>query len=156
NPGGSGSMTSGPSEISSLSQDSGGSFIKSVLFRCDTQAVVKLRPIDQNQLLLQVENLDDHRDLNGLWIANVDGTKLRQLTVETDLGFSSSIFLNTFSQFPWSNVSRNSRLYAFRFGSSQSVGQDALYFGSLDGGMPQQFAAPAANVGLQIAGWTTL
>lgn len=156
NPGGSGLMTSGPSEISSLSQDGGGTFVKNVLFRCDTQAVVALRSIDQNQWLLQVENLDDHRDLNGLWIANFDGTKLRQLTAGTDFGSSSSIFLNTFSQFPWSNVSRNGRLYVFKFGSSQSFGQDALYFGSLDGGTPQQFAAPATNVGLQIAGWTTL
>jgi hypothetical protein len=60
--------------------------------------------------------------------------------------------VNLFSQYFWSNVSRDSKLYAIEM-SSYTTSRYTLMFGSLNGGKPTTFADINGTV-LEIAGWT--
>jgi hypothetical protein len=85
-------------------------------------------------LLLSINRAGDPADLyNGLWKLNADGTGLTQLTNQPSL-------LNEFSQYPWSNVSRDGHDYTY--GTS---------FGSLSGGTLTPYTSAPALV----VGWTT-
>jgi eukaryotic-like serine/threonine-protein kinase len=91
---------------------------------------------------------------NGLWKMNADGTGLTRLT--TDAAQQSSV-VNSSSQYPWSNASRDGSMYAIEQGGSQGNNQtSALLSGSLNGGTPTTFASSSGNSSLAIAGWTTL
>ena len=83
---------------------------------------------------------------NGLWALHTDGTGFTRLT-------KGNSGLNSNSQFPWSNVSRNGSLYAVQmFGS-----QESLLVGLLSGGRSITVASvPAAHVLLDEVGWTTM
>jgi hypothetical protein len=90
---------------------------------------------------------------NGLWKIHTDGTGLTRLTTDTAGKFSS---LTAFSQFPWSNVSRDGNRYALGIISSNPPNITyTLEYGSLNGGTPVVFAS-ITNVQLAIVGWTTM
>ena len=86
-------------------------------------------------ILLSINRSTDPADkYNGLWRLNTDGTGLLQLTNQPNL-------LNEFSQYPWSNVSRDGQSYVY--GTS---------FGSLSGGALTSYTSDSALV----VGWTTM
>jgi hypothetical protein len=57
-----------------------------------------------SSLLLSAANTANDASLNGLWKMNVDGTGLTRLTSTTGT-------FNQFTQYPWSNFSRDDKLY---------------------------------------------
>jgi hypothetical protein len=69
---------------------------------------------------------------------------------------STAAQFNQFSQFPWSNVSRNGNQYVLGLAStSQQHTTYTLEYGSLNGGTPFVFAA-ITDVQLSVVGWTTM
>jgi hypothetical protein len=64
---------------------------------------------------------------NGLWQINTDDRALVHLVTVHD---STPIALNLFSQDPWSNVSRDGRLFALKI--ETSAGKDTLAVGSIN------------------------
>jgi hypothetical protein len=60
-----------------------------------------------------------------------------------------------FSQYFWSNVSRDGKSYALEM-SSSSTNRYTLLFGSLSGGTPTTFADISDGTVMQVAGWTRM
>lgn len=124
-----------------------------------------VRAISQQQLLVVIKNDVPNvtgippadRSHNGLWIMNTDGTGLRRLTTE---GTSESTSLNSFSQYPWSNVSRDGSTYALLVIKTLNPGTNPLSYtlliGNLNGGTPLTIASIADGTTLDMVGWTTL
>lgn len=87
---------------------------------------------------------------DGLYLVKTDGSAPVRLT-STPSGQDGS--LTTFSQYFWSNISRDGNLYAFQT-VQPGTNVYTLMYGSLSGGTPTIFAS-IANTALAIAGWTT-
>ena len=119
----------------------------------DTTAV---RAVTAKTLLVvinntQIVNTNADQSHNGLWEMNTDGSGLKRLT--TDAAHQGSA-LNNFSQYPWSNVSRDGSMYALQqYGGNSNV---SLLYGSLNSGNPTSFASIADGTQLSIVGWTTM
>ncbi len=125
-------------------------------------SVVKVRAVTQQSLLFLVANTGfptpSSGDLshNGLWTVHTDGTGLVRLTTDSA---TLATRLNTDSQYPWSNVSRDGSLYAVEQQTIQQSGHSGtvtLLFGSQAGGTPTTFASASNGTVLSIVGWTTM
>jgi eukaryotic-like serine/threonine-protein kinase len=118
-------------------------------------AVTMLRAISPTTLLLLIENANGDTSSNGLWKMNVDGTGLTQLSTDKNTAQS----LCQFSQYAWSNVSRDGSLYAFQEAiSNATTGQVTynMYYGPMSGiAQPYEFA-DITGTQLLLAGWTSL
>src|SRR5579883_954250 len=109
-----------------------------LVFKSNTLAPnqVRVAGYGSSTLLLSVNQRADPADkYNGLWKVNTDGTGLVELTNLPNV-------FNMFGQYPWSNVSRDDRRYAY--GSR---------FGSLNGGTPALYTTSDSAI---LVGWTTL
>jgi hypothetical protein len=74
----------------------------------------------------------------------------------TDQSGQSSNF-NPFSQFPWSDVSRDGNLYGLDVIGTQGGFTQTLEVGPISGGNPTAFASVSGfQITLTIAGWTTM
>jgi eukaryotic-like serine/threonine-protein kinase len=126
-------------------------------FTSSTLAFNVVRVIDRNNtyLLATASNIgmgvtgDTSKD--GLYKLKTDGSAPLLLTLN-NAGETSN--LNSFSQYFWSNVSRDGKLYALEM-SNFSTSTYTLMFGSLNGGAPTTFANISGTV-LEIAGWTKM
>jgi serine/threonine protein kinase len=121
-----------------------------------TLAINTVRVIDPNNTLLATANnigqgVSGDTSNDGLYKLKTDGSNPFRLTPNNS-GETSN--LNLFSQYFWSNVSRDSKLYALEM-SSFSTGRFTLMFGSLNGGTPTTFADISGTV-MEIAGWTKM
>lgn len=132
------------------------------IYTSQVYSVVKVRSVTQKSLLFLVANSgfpnQNSGDLshNGLWTIHTDGTGLVRLTTDSA---TLATRLNTDSQFPWSNVSRDGSMYAVEQQTAQqsgSPGAATLLFGSLSGGTPTSFASTSNGTGFSIVGWTTM
>ncbi len=118
-----------------------------------------VRAITAGTLLVEINNLavvGQQVDMshNGLWKMNTDGTGLTGLYINRSHESSN---LNSFSQFPWSNVSRDGGMYALQVINTQGKTPAlALRIGSLNGGPTTTFASSADGSDLSVAGWTTM
>jgi hypothetical protein len=63
--------------------------------------------------------------------------------------------LSPFTQFPWSNVSRDSSLYSLQTMASNGSKLQTLDYASLNGGTPIQYAYTTTD-SVDIVGWTTM
>ncbi len=89
---------------------------------------------------------------NGLWRVNVDGTGLTHLV---NIGAGQNATLNEYSQYTWSNVSRDGKLFVIK--TIDQNGAQTLSFGAIAGGNATAFARVAAGFGgVHIIGWTRL
>jgi hypothetical protein len=112
------------------------------------QAFTAVRAVTSNTLLFTVGNTSGGTSQNGLWKVGTNGSNPTHLT-------PSGAF-NQFTQFPWSNVSRDSSKYALQIvGGTPSNTTYTLEYGSLSGGSPVVFAS-ISNVQLATVGWTTM
>jgi eukaryotic-like serine/threonine-protein kinase len=117
-------------------------------------AVTMLRAVTPTTLLLLVENSSGDTSQNGLWEMNTDGTGLTHLT--TDKNGDQS--LCPFSQYAWSNVSRDGSMYALQEmipNANSSKDTYNMYYGLMSGGAPFPFAG-ITGTQLLLAGWTSL
>ncbi|GAC1424963.1 MAG: hypothetical protein NVS4B1_02050 [Ktedonobacteraceae bacterium] len=131
-----------------------------IIFHSATLSITDVRAVTPNTLLLSVNSYDlpgGHPDTskNGLWSVHTDGTKLTRLTTD---GMNENSAINNSSQFPWSNASRDGRLYATTQYSNEFSHHptNAILIGSLNGGTPTTIASIADGTSLIITGWTTM
>jgi hypothetical protein len=112
------------------------------------QAFTAVRAISSNTLLFMVGNTKGDLKQNGLWKVGMDGSK--------PLHLAPSGSFNEYTQFPWSNVSRDGSKYALEIQNISPVTSTfTLEYGSLSGGAPIVFAS-ITNTPLALAGWTTM
>lgn len=130
-----------------------------VVFSSNLYDVVSVRAVTLKKLLIVIENnspINGGPDIshNGLWSLNTDGGGLKRLTTDSQHSVSS---LAAYSQFPWSNVSRDGSIYVVEQNNFQrSPSTYSLSFGSLNGGPLTTFASIADGTTLSTVGWTTL
>jgi hypothetical protein len=123
-------------------------FAYAYLYVSQDLAFTAVRAVTSNTLLFTVGNSSGNTSQNGLWKVGTDGSHPQRLTTSGQL--------NQFTQFPWSNVSRDGSRYVLQIINSMSSGTTyTLEFGSLSGGSPFVFAS-ITNVQLATAGWTTM
>lgn len=134
---------------------SGGS--TTLLFPSSTLALSTVRVIDaQSANLLAVAadsglgnpNGDPAHD--GLYLIKTNGSAPQRLT-HTSSG--QATLLNSFSQYFWSNVSRDGSMYVLETWNP-GANSYALTYGPIHGGASTTFAS-ITNTALEIAGWTT-
>jgi len=125
------------------------------LYSTPTYAVTSVRAVTPTVLLFVIYNYviigKTDTTHNGLWKMNTDGSGLTRLTTDP-AGQASG--LNSASQFPWSNVSRDNSMYGLQTTGNQT---QALLAGPLSGGTPTTFASfNGSGTSLSIVGWTTM
>jgi hypothetical protein len=127
----------GPGTFCQISSESIEGTNGSLIFNSSTLVVSSLRVAGygSSSLLLDVNARGAPSDqYNGIWRLNANGTGLKRLT-------NLPGPFNQFTQYPWSNVSRDGSLYL-----------DDNVFGSLNGGSTTQYT----NEGSFTIGWTTM
>src|SRR5216683_1420307 len=123
-------------------------FSYSYLYVSQGQAFTAIRAVTRNTLLFTVGNTKGDTSQNGLWRVGTDGSN--------PLHLAPSGQFNQFTQFPWSNVSRDSTKYVLQIISSSPPNTTyTLEYGSFSGGSPVVFAS-ITNVQLATVGWTTM
>lgn len=136
----------GPSVITNHSPTDGLSY--SYVYVNQSEAFLSVRAVTAKTLLFIVDNTDTHTGQNGVWKVGTDGSSPQRL--------ASSGEFNQFTQFPWSNVSRDGTKYALQITyGGPSHNTFTLEYGSLSGGSPIVFAS-ITNVQLATVGWTTM
>lgn len=143
------SATQGPSKI--MVQNSAGGAEK-VIYSDPRYAITSVRIVSTNALLFLIDNQTEQGSSidtshNGLWKINMDGTGLMRLTSAT-APFSDR--LNQYTQYPWSNVSRDGAMYALNHDTSQI---SALLIGSLSGSSQTTIASISDGTQLNLVGW---
>jgi len=151
-----------PSDLISLPATGG---LQHTIMHNASYNMMTVRVINQHQLLIVIRNEVPNvagippadRSHNGLWVMNTDGTGLRRLTAD---GTNESSVLNSFSQYPWSNVSRDGSMYALQIIKVLNPGTNnisyTLLVGTLNGGTPLTIASIADGTTLDMVGWTTM
>src|SRR5258706_2207818 len=129
------------------------------IFTNASMAITAVRAINKTTLLFLVENNsfigNADTSQKGLWKVNTDGTGLTRLASDgAGVSGGPSNFCS-FTQDPWSNVSRDGTLFALQHNSVNGKTQ-SLLFGSLNGGTPTTFASISDGTQLSIVGWTTM
>jgi hypothetical protein len=130
---------------------------QSTVFSSSTLAITSVRTVDlaSTTLLFTASNsgqgVSGDTSQDGLWKVKTDGTGLTRLTTN---GNGEVGILNQFSQYFWSNLSRDGGMYALQV-TNYSSNTYTLLFGSLKGGSSTTFAS-ISGTQLEIAGWTTL
>ncbi len=146
-------MTQGPSTIN-VEPAAGGS--QHTIYSSSTLAITAMRSITNDTLFYSVGNTTGDTSKNGVWKINTDGTGNTFLTSISVGGPNSTAGLNQFTQYPWSNFSRDNRMYALeQFTAQNGTVTNTLLFGSLHGGSPTTFAS-ISGTELAIVGWTTM
>jgi hypothetical protein len=126
----------------------------------NTTCVTAMRLASPCRLFLLVQSTADHFKtlFNQVWTLKPDGTGRLVLFSEranTSNG-PQNWTLNPYTQFPWSNVSRNGNLYSFQ--AQAFIGNtntQTLRLGSFNGGPPKVFASTSQG-SLAMVGWTTM
>lgn len=145
------SMPAGPTTITSEAVTGGHAQSIQTL---QPDAVTTLRAVSPTTLLLLVENASGDTSQNGLWRMNTDGTGLMKLTSDKQ----NTQSLCQFSQYAWSNVSRDGTLYALQEVVPNTDARKTtynMYYGSMSGGDAFEFAN-IQGTQLLLAGWTSL
>jgi hypothetical protein len=126
---------------------------KTIYHQSPEVCVQQLRAVTPQTLLLVVETYNPRTNTyaNQLWRMKPDGSGLFILFALPKNGTTYS--MNVFTQFPWSNVSRDGSMYTLQTTNNNSSLQ-TLAFGSLKGGNPTQFAYTSRG-SVDIVGWTT-
>lgn len=140
---------------SSITVEPAGGGTQTTIFTNLHYDAVTVRAVTASMLLVVIRNdqavgsADSSH--NGIWKMRPDGSGLTRLTSDTAHAGS---YLNSATQFPWSNVSRDANLYARQTISAPHV--FTLAYASLTGGAPTVFASLGDGTEMAIAGWTII
>lgn len=125
----------------------------------NTTCVTAMRVISPSRLFMLVQYTPDQFNTlyNQVWTLKPDGTsRVVLFSQRTTTSGPEDWTLNPYTQFPWSNVSRDGKLYSFQ--TSSFIGNtntQTLRFGSFNGGAPKVFASTSQG-SVAIVGWTTM
>ena len=144
----------GPGSISVVPATGGQ---QQTLYSSSADAITNVRAVLPSVLLFMVDNVafmgSGNNPDNGLWKMNTDGSGVTRLTTNKT---GQSPNLNEFSQYPWSNVSRDGTKYVLQIVTASSSSTTyTMEYGSLQGGSPVVFAS-ITSVQLITVGWTTM
>ncbi len=115
--------------------------------------VQTLRAVTSTTLLMVGQRYTSTSLFNQAWKMKPDGSGR---TVLFDTASNGTIYsLNVYTQFPWSNVSRDSSLYSLQTTTNNGSKLQTLDYASLNGGTPIQFAYTTTG-SVDIVGWTTM
>ena len=115
--------------------------------------VQTLRSVTSTTLLMVGQRYTSTSLFNQAWKMKPDGSGR---TVLFDTASNGTIYsLNVYTQFPWSNVSRDSSLYSLQTTTNNGSKLQTLDYASLNGGTPVQFAYTTTG-SVVIVGWTTM
>ncbi|HEY6539459.1 MAG TPA: hypothetical protein VIZ18_00900 [Ktedonobacteraceae bacterium] len=140
----------GPSTIS-VQPATGGQ--PKTIYTDQMHAITDVRIMTRSLLAYVVDNHNSaDTSENGLWMMYTDGTRPTRLTTSLNTG------LNPYSQYTWSNFSRDGSMYAVEIDDGQ---RSALIFGSLTGSGPQTTLESESDSLVPgeiytMVGWTTL
>lgn len=126
---------------------------KTIYHQAPSICVQELRAVTPKTLLMTVDSYNSRTNThnNQFWKMRPDGSGR---TVLFNLPKNGTTYtMNVFTQFPWSNLSRDGSMYTLQTTNNNSSLQ-TLVFGSLKGGNPTQFAYTSRG-SVDIAGWTT-
>jgi len=119
------------------------------IFISRTIYITEIRVVNATTLMILAEDPENSQSsANGLYTVHTDGSGLKQLVSESsELSSSSSSqpstwTFNVFSQYTWSNFSRNGEYYV-----------DGLSYGSFNGGLMTTYGS--SFWGDALVGWTT-
>src|SRR5579859_4421930 len=154
----------GPDGPSTLTEQPATGGTAQTIYSNPIRAVTTVRAISPTTLLLMIENTDStglpanlqaqikgDTSMNGLWRMNTDGTHLQRLTTDS----TNSQSLCQFTQYAWSNVSRDDGMYAVQSFDPQK-NEYTLSTGSMNGGPINTFADISDGTQLFLAGWTNM
>ncbi|HEY6542232.1 MAG TPA: hypothetical protein VIZ18_14915, partial [Ktedonobacteraceae bacterium] len=153
--------TGSPEGSSTVTSLPVGSSTASQVFSSSTLAINAVRVFDRTHafLLATASNLGQSvsgdRSKDGLYKIATDGSNTVIPLAQVINGLTPD--LNLYSQYFWSNVSRDGNLYAL--GESGPQGSNFRYvvlYGSMNGGAPISIADIADGTQLEVAGWTTM
>ena len=151
NPEGSSTVAAQPVNSASASQ----------VFSSPTLAINAVRVFDnKNAFLLATASntmmgLSGDHSKDGLYKIATDGSNNAIPLVLAGNGLTPA--LNSYSQYYWSNVSRDRNLYALEeYGSNGPNASYTLLYGSMNGGASNTFASISDGTQLEVAGWTTM
>lgn len=133
----------GPTSIRSYPATGGSA---TTVLASTTAAITSVRSISNSLLIYTVDTIGGGTSQNGLWRVNANGSSAARLTATAGQ-------LNTYSQFPWSNVSRDGNTYTLQVNSGNT---NTLLYGSINGGPTTTFASISDGTQLAIVGWTML
>ncbi len=122
---------------------------QTTVYTTPTLGIATVRVISSTTMLLFIESSTGNRSNDGVWKMNLDGTGLTHLAIH----ISS---LNTMSQSPWSDVSRDGSMYALVAWSGTAGTTFLLLIGSMAGTSASTFATVTGPENAQIVGWTTM
>jgi hypothetical protein len=126
---------------------------KTIYHQAPSICVQQLRAATPQTLLMTVQsvNINTNAYSNQLWKMKPDGSGRAVLF---NLPQNATTYhMNVYTQFPWSNVSRDGSMYTLQT-SNQNTTLQTLVYGSLKGGNPIQFAYVSRG-SVDIVGWTT-
>jgi len=125
---------------------------KTIYHQAPSICVQQLHVVSASTLLMTVDSFNSGNNThnNQLWKMKPDGSG-RAVLFNLPKN-NTSYSMNVFTQFPWSNVSRDGSMYTLQTSNSNSSLQ-TLVFGSLKGGNPIQFAFTSRG-SVDIVGWT--
>ncbi|HEX6778247.1 MAG TPA: protein kinase, partial [Ktedonobacterales bacterium] len=150
-----------PEGSSTVASQSVGSATASQVFSSTTLAISAVRVFDnKNAFLLATASnsnigLSGDRSKDGLYKIATDGSNNAIPLVAASNGLTPA--LTSYSQYYWSNVSRDRNLYALEeYGTNGSNASYTLLYGSMNGGASNTFASISDGTELEVAGWTTM
>lgn len=147
-------IAQGPSSIVVVPAKGGS---QHTIFNSSSMAITSVRAISKTVLLFVVANSGTGVDTskNGLWKINTDGTGLTQLTTAGGGVSGGPSTLSPYTQYPWSNVSRDGSMFALEHFTANYQTQ-SLLVGPMNGGAPTTFASISEPTQMSIVGWTTM
>jgi len=151
NPEGSSTVTSQPVGSSSASQ----------VFSSSTLAINAVRVFDNTNASLlatasnSAQGVSGDHSKDGLYKIATDGSNKATLLVQASNGLTPT--LNLYSQYFWSNVSRDRNLYALEESGVQGSNFSyTILYGSMNGGASNIIASISDGTELEVIGWTTM
>jgi hypothetical protein len=125
---------------------------KTIYHQAPSICVREMRAVRPQALLMTVEsvNLKTNAYNDQLWKMKPDGSGRTVLFDQPKN--ATSYHMNVYTQFPWSNVSRDGSMYTLQT-SNENTTLQTLVFGSMKGGKPTQFAYTDRG-SVDIVGWT--
>lgn len=150
-----------PEGSSTLASQRVGSSSASQVFSSSTLAINAVRVFDNTNAFLlatalnAAQGVSGDRSKDGLYKIATNGSNNVIPLVQAGNGLSPT--LNLYSQYFWSNVSRDHSLYALEESGVQGSNfRYRLLYGSMNGGAPNSIADISDGTELEIIGWTTL
>lgn len=138
-----------------------GSATASPVFSSSTLAINAVRVFDRTHAFLLAtasntgQGVSGDRSKDGLYKISTDGSNTAIPLAQPISGLTANF--NLYSQYFWSNVSRDGTLYSLEeSGVAGSNFRYVILYGSMNGGTPQSIADIADGTQLEVAGWTTM